>query len=221
MRTAGKILVLTLLCVAGTTACERPEPRATERVADQKAVDKTVAVLKEADSEESKPAEMGQDEFARIGAANAEIAATGDSEISGIVRFTPDEGESRMRVDVLIEGLNPGMHGFHIHSEPDCGNEGKSAGGHFNPYEVAHGSPNSERQHVGDLGNITADQDGKVETTITTEQLAFTGSNNILHRAVVVHADKDDLRTQPSGDSGARVACGVVLPAMDVIAEQR
>ena len=221
MSTAGKTLTLILLCTVGATACERTEPRATERVVDQKTADKTVTVLKEADTEESRPAEMGQDKFARIDVANAEIAATGDAAVSGNVRFTPDEGESRMKVEVSIEGLNPGMHGFHIHSEPDCGNAGKAAGRHFNPYDVHHGSPDSERQHVGDLGNITADQDGKVETTITTDQLAFTGPNNILHRAVVVHADKDDLRSQPSGDAGDRVACGVIRPAMDVIAEKR
>jgi len=134
---------------------------------------------------------------------------TEGNDIRGTVTFTKVEGGVRVIAD--IEGLTPGDHGFHIHEYGDCSSaDGKSAGGHFNPDGNSHGSPTSEQRHVGDLGNILADNDGKAHLDWTDTLVAFSGPRSIIGRAVVVHAKADDLTSQPSGAAGPRVACGVI-----------
>jgi len=139
----------------------------------------------------------------------AVLHPTKGNSVSGIVRFEAVEGGVRVVADVT--GLTPGKHGFHIHEFGDCSSDdGSSAGGHFNPNGMPHSMPSSEQRHVGDLGNIEADKDGKAHLDYVDTMISFSGKNSIVGRGVIVHEKEDDLKTQPTGAAGARVACGVV-----------
>ena len=110
-----------------------------------------------------------------------------------------------------INGLTPGKHGFHIHEKGDCSAaDASSAGGHFNPTGMPHGGRRGSQRHLGDLGNITADKSGIARFAFTDGWITLAGVNSIIGHAVVVHAQADDLKSQPSGNAGARVACGVI-----------
>ena len=112
---------------------------------------------------------------------------------------------------VEMRGLSPGSHGLHIHEFGDCSApDASSAGAHFNPTNHPHAGPADERRHVGDFGNIVADKDGNARLEILDARLALDGPTGVLGRSMVVHANPDDLRTQPTGNTGARVACGVI-----------
>jgi Cu-Zn family superoxide dismutase len=127
----------------------------------------------------------------------------------GVVRF--ETVEHGVRVVADITGLAPGKHGFHIHEYGDCSSEdGSSAGGHFNPAGMPHSMPASEKRHAGDLGNIEADNSGKAHLDYVDAVISFTGPNSIVGRGVIVHEKEDDLKTQPTGNAGARLACGVI-----------
>lgn len=107
-----------------------------------------------------------------------------------------------------VRGLTPGKHGFHIHEYGDLRSaDGSSAGGHYNPEGHPHGGPNDPKHHAGDLGNITADQTGKAIVKVMAKGLRL---HFVVGRALVVHAEADDLKSQPSGDAGGRVALGVI-----------
>lgn len=119
-----------------------------------------------------------------------------------------------MRATVDLRGLEPGLHGFHIHETGDCSaDDASSAGGHFNPQDAPHGSRDGAERHAGDMGNIEADNDGRVDTELTLPGITFAGPTSILQRAVVIHGQEDDLESQPAGDSGDRVGCGVIRSA--------
>jgi Cu-Zn family superoxide dismutase len=112
-----------------------------------------------------------------------------------------------------LEGLEPGKHGFHIHENGDCSApDAESAGGHFNPDGSPHGAPDNpaSQRHVGDLGNVEADADGKAHYERTDQIISMEGDNSIVGKAVIVHAQSDDLQTQPTGGAGPRLACGVI-----------
>jgi len=141
--------------------------------------------------------------------AVAVLSPTKGSSVSGIVTFEAVQGG--IRIVAHISGLTPGNHGFHIHEYGDCSSDnGLSAGGHFNPTMMPHSMPANEKRHVGDLGNIMAGTDGKAHLDYVDSMLAFTGENSIVGRAVIVHEKEDDLKTQPTGDAGGRLACGVI-----------
>jgi superoxide dismutase, Cu-Zn family len=141
--------------------------------------------------------------------AVAQLTAESDSQVTGMVTFTQQPGG--VEVHVHIEHLTPGKHGFHIHEMGDCSaHDGMSAGGHFNPDSKPHGDRLAMARHVGDLGNVTADGTGVVEIVFTDTVIALSGPNSIIGRSAMVHADADDGTTQPSGNSGKRIACGVV-----------
>jgi Cu-Zn family superoxide dismutase len=141
--------------------------------------------------------------------AIAVLYPTKDNSASGVVTFTKlTEG---IKVTSYITGLTPGKHGFHIHEFGDCSSDdGSSAGGHFNPTQMAHGAPTDTQRHSGDFGNITADSTGTAVSEWIDPMITFVGPNSIIGRAVIVHASEDDLRTQPTGAAGARIACGVI-----------
>jgi Cu-Zn family superoxide dismutase len=104
-------------------------------------------------------------------------------------------------------------HGFHIHQTGNCSDPAfKSAGEHFNPDGAMHGAPDSATHHLGDLPMLKADDKGvaSVDATIANATLADGGMHDILGKALVVHARADDYKTQPSGNSGDRIACGVI-----------
>jgi Cu-Zn family superoxide dismutase len=112
-----------------------------------------------------------------------------------------------------ITGLTPNsVHGIHIHEKGDCSApDASSAGEHFNPSGQQHGAP-SASSHIGDLGNITADAQGNAPLNISKAQavLSAAASTSIVGKSVIVHAKEDDLTSQPSGESGDRIACGVI-----------
>jgi len=138
----------------------------------------------------------------------------GDASVTGTVHFEAS-GDSVV-VTGEITGLKPGLHGFHIHEFGDNTNGCTSAGAHFNPLGMDHGGPTDGVRHVGDLGNVTADDKGVAKVNITDKQISLSGSKNIIGRSLVVHADPDDLGkggvelSKTTGNAGARLACGVI-----------
>ena len=146
--------------------------------------------------------------------AVAVLHATKGSEVHGTMTFTKIDGG--IRVVAELEGLKPGEHGFHIHEFGDCSTpDATSAGGHFNPGGHPHAGPDAEKRHEGDLGNITADAAGKAHYERVDTQLSFDGRDSIIGRSVIVHEKVDDLKSQPTGNAGARIACGVIGIAKD------
>lgn len=124
-----------------------------------------------------------------------------------------DDGGVSMRVDVT--GVTPGEHGIHIHENGDCSApDASSAGGHFNPNKGRHGAHTESARHAGDFGNVTAGSNGEIHETVVVSGVTLGSEmNSIVGKAVVLHAKRDDLTTQPSGDSGERIACGIVTLA--------
>jgi Cu-Zn family superoxide dismutase len=145
--------------------------------------------------------------------ATAALKPTQGNKAVGEATFEEDGG--KVHVQVLAQGLKPGQaHGLHIHEVGDCSApDAMSAKGHFNPGSHAHGNPASGEHHAGDLPALQAAKNGhaKLEATIDGVTLS-PGPNSIVGRALVVHADPDDYKTQPTGNSGARIACGVIIP---------
>jgi Cu-Zn family superoxide dismutase len=144
-------------------------------------------------------------------AVKATLEARSGSTVTGWATFTEVEGGG-VKVVVHVEKAPPGTHGLHIHETGDCSDpEAKSAGGHFNPTKMDHAGPMDEKHHAGDLGNIEVKADGTGDLTITSKMIAVTyGPNNVVGRAVIFHEKADDLKTQPTGNAGARLACGVI-----------
>ncbi len=141
--------------------------------------------------------------------AVALLHPTAGNSVEGRVAFT--QAEDGVKVAVSLRGLTPGKHGFHIHEFGDCSAaDGTSAGGHFNPAGEPHAGPGDAKRHMGDLGNVEADASGAVTHEYTDKRASLTGEHSILGRGVIVHAKADDMKTQPTGDAGARQACGVI-----------
>jgi Cu-Zn family superoxide dismutase len=139
----------------------------------------------------------------------AVLYPTQGNKVQGVVTFVKEK--DGVHVVASIDGLSPGLHGFHIHELGDCSSpDGNSAGGHFNPMNMPHAGPVAEKRHEGDLGNLQADASGKAKLAAVDPKLSFEGANSIIGRSVVVHAQPDDFTTQPTGASGPRVACGVI-----------
>lgn len=146
---------------------------------------------------------------AAVTKAIAVLSPTQGGKVQGVVSFSKER--DGVRVEASIQGLTPGLHGFHIHEYGDCSSpDANSAGGHFNPGDMPHGAPTAEKHHAGDLGNLHADASGNAKLALVVAKLSFEGPTSILGRSVVVHAQADDFTTQPTGASGARVACGVI-----------
>ncbi|HTQ78843.1 MAG TPA: superoxide dismutase family protein [Thermoanaerobaculia bacterium] len=132
-----------------------------------------------------------------------------DPNLSGTVHFTQEAGGVHVVADV--KGVKPGQHGFHLHEKGDCSTpDYKSAGGHFNPANSPHACDPTNPRHAGDFGNITVGADGTGHLDITTTGLSFDGPNSLIGKAVILHSGVDDCKTQPTGNSGDRLACGVV-----------
>lgn len=141
--------------------------------------------------------------------AVAVLSPTQGQKAHGEVVFERKPGG--VEVVARVEGLAPGTHGFHVHEVGDCSSpDASSAKGHFNPGNQPHGAREASRRHEGDLGNIAADASGKAEAKLVDRQLALDGPESIVGKAVIVHEKADDFTTQPTGDAGGRVACGVV-----------
>ena len=146
--------------------------------------------------------------------AIATIAPTSDNIVTGMAIFTQDGDQ--ITVTIEIQNASPGLHGVHIHEFGDCSSpDAKSAGGHWNPTDVAHGKWGSDEFHLGDIGNITVGEDGTGSIELTTDLWEIgTGSDiDVVGKSIIVHADADDFVSQPSGNAGARIGCGVIVLA--------
>jgi Cu-Zn family superoxide dismutase len=139
--------------------------------------------------------------------AAATLEARSGSSVTGSARASPAGGGVALHVE--IQGATPGDHGVHIHEKGDCSDpKATSAGGHYNPAAGAHhGGLNTSVRHGGDLGNMQVDSSGKGSLDVTVPGLSV---GEVVGKAVVVHEKLDDLQTDPAGNSGARIACGVL-----------
>ena len=136
-------------------------------------------------------------------------------DVEGIILFIQSPSGGPTLIKGTIKGLEPGEHGFHIHEFGDLSQGCESAGGHYNPDGVDHGD--ITEGHVGDLGNITANESGVAEFTIKAQRVDLIGERSVVGRAIVVHADEDDLgqggddESLKTGNAGDRLACGVIV----------
>ena len=144
--------------------------------------------------------------------ATAQLLPTPGHKTFGEATF--DQTGSKVRVVVFVQGLKAGQeHGLHIHEVGDCGNAAENAKGHFNPSGKPHGSPSHADRHAGDLPALVATTQGRATVQVDVDMISVgSGSGSIVGRALVVHANPDDYKTQPGGNSGARIACGVIQP---------
>ena len=148
---------------------------------------------------------------------------TASSERSAVALLEPTSGNTargkitfaqegdKLFVVAQVSGLSPGGHGFHIHEKGDCSSgDGMSAGGHFNPHGKPHGNPTTVDHHAGDMPMLVADSYGEARLTTEIDGTLGRGAGDVVGKAVIVHKDPDDFTTQPTGNAGARVACGVI-----------
>ena len=142
--------------------------------------------------------------------ATAQLKPTKGNKTFGEATF--EQVGDKVRVVVFVQGLKPGQaHGLHIHEGADCSGDAMGAKGHFNPFGKPHGQPSSAERHAGDLPALKANKPGRANVQIDLDIITLMpGPANIVGRSVVVHAGPDDYRTQPTGNSGARIACGVI-----------
>ena len=143
--------------------------------------------------------------------ATAALQSTKGSKAFGEATF--EEVDGRTRVFVFAQGLKPGAeHGLHVHEAGDCGSaDGMSAKGHFNPFGKPHGDPSSAERHAGDLPALKAGKDGRAKLDVTVDVITVrAGPASVVGRGLIIHAEPDDYKTQPTGNAGARIACGVI-----------
>ena len=142
--------------------------------------------------------------------AVAELAPTAGNNARGTVTFSQKDGT--VLVVAKLSGLTPGSHGFHVHEKGDCSAaDAMSAGGHFNPLGKPHAHPSSAERHTGDMPMLVADASGNATLTTELDVMRRQRRRQRHRRQVrVVHKDPDDFTTQPAGNSGPRVACGVI-----------
>lgn len=199
------------IAALGLTACNKPADTTPEATPAAEAT----AAQPTAESTPDAPPAMTSEAHANQGAA-AELAPTKDSTVKGNVTFSVVDG--KVHVKGAVGGLKPNSeHGFHIHEKGDCSApDGASAGGHFNPGKEDHGSVAATPHHGGDMPNIKADAQGNavVDADVSTNVNIGKGDDfDIIGRGLIVHADADDYKTQPTGNAGARLACAVIKAA--------
>ena len=143
--------------------------------------------------------------------ATAQMEATTGNSVAGVVTFA--KHGDKVLVSGELRGFAPNTeHGFHIHEKGDCSSgDGMSAGGHFNPGDHQHGAFDHAEHHAGDLQSLKADASGVAKFSYESTSLSVgSGPDDIIGRGLIVHQDPDDFTTQPTGNSGARVSCGVI-----------
>lgn len=140
------------------------------------------------------------------------FGTTEDSPISGWIKFFELDGG--VHVFGQLDNVDPGDHGIHIHENGSCADGGKAAGGHFNPHKTDHGylpEDGEEKAHVGDMGNISINDNGKGTLNVYLPDVKFDGPHGIQGLAVILHAKSDDFG-QPTGNAGGRIGCGLIAP---------
>jgi len=143
--------------------------------------------------------------------ATARLEPRSDSNVSGNLTFT--QIGDVVRVTGEVKGHTKGPKAMHIHEKGDCSDDkGMSTGGHFNPHQMKHGGPYDPAKHSGDLGNLNFNAEGVAKVNFTVGDISVSSSkpDGIIGKAVIVHADRDDFKTDPTGNAGGRVACGVI-----------
>jgi len=146
--------------------------------------------------------------------ATAALQPTKGNKAFGEATF--EQEGAKVRILANVQGLKPGQeHGFHIHEVGDCSSgDGMSAKGHFNPHGKPHGNPSGAEHHAGDLPALKADKGGRAKLDALIDGVTLEpGPQSIVGRGLIIHADPDDFKTQPTGNSGARIACGVIKGA--------
>ncbi len=145
--------------------------------------------------------------------AKTELQAKSGSTASGTVEFFK-EGKNVL-IEAKVAGVGPGEHGFHLHEKGDCSApDASSAGGHFNPQHHEHAGPKSASHHAGDFGNIEVKADGSGTMSLVLKgEDAKIALEDAVGKAIILHEKQDDLKTQPTGNAGGRIACGVVEKA--------
>jgi superoxide dismutase, Cu-Zn family len=146
--------------------------------------------------------------------AHADISSTkSDTSGSGRVEFSKkDDGTVEMSLSLNFPKMANKTVAVHFHEHGDCGDEGKGAHGHWNPTNEAHGKWGSAAYHSGDIGNVQLNAEGVGAATVSSDRWTIGGDEktNILGRAVIVHSGVDDYKTQPTGNAGSRIGCGVI-----------
>lgn len=146
--------------------------------------------------------------------SKAIVRLAGNNSVEGVVVFEQAIGGVRMTGS--IQGLKPGLHGFHVHALGDISNGCSSVGSHFDPDHSDHGGPQDSQRHVGDLGNIAADRSGNAIINLTDQKISLNGPNAVIGRSLVIHDNPDDLgrgsdsESKKTGNAGAPIACGVI-----------
>ncbi len=145
--------------------------------------------------------------------ATAQLKPTKGNKVIGEATF--EQVGDKVHVVVFVQGLKPGgEYGLHIHEAGDCSSgDGMSAKGHFNPFGKPHGHPDSPERHAGDLPPLKANKAGRANIQVHMDIITLNpGPASIIGRGLIVHAGPDDYTTQPTGNAGARIACGVIQP---------
>jgi Cu-Zn family superoxide dismutase len=144
--------------------------------------------------------------------ATVQLAPTQGNTASGTLALMPEQ--TGVRLAGTLQGLKPGAQfGFHIHEKGDCSApDASSAGDHFNPGNAQHGHPDGDAHHAGDMHNVTSDAQGNAQVDALADAVSLDAGqpSGVIGRAVVLHEKPDDYATQPSGNSGNRIACGVI-----------
>lgn len=190
-----KVLLLSCILVSAVTACKD-----TKKETDTTTEKETEVIEENVDTTSKK--------------LSVTLSPKSDSNIEGTINFTETNGKVSMVGTVT--GLEEGKHAIHIHEKADCSaNDGSSAGGHWNPTGQPHGAWGDEAgYHKGDIGNITANANGRATVTKTTDEWCIgcgDTTKDILGKAIIVHIGEDDLKSQPSGAAGARIGCAGII----------
>lgn len=220
MRHPAPLLLAALLVLPACATAERAADDALDGLGDVGAAVADAATR----AYEAAQGTLGADRVspdARIAVARV-VGPEGSSSLAtGTVTFV-ELADGGVYVDYDVRGLDPGAHGLHVHENGSCDpadtdgdgtpEPAGAAGGHFNPTDAPHGAPSDSprERHAGDLGNITVGDDQSARGTVEDDVLSFDGETSPVGRAMMVHSGRDDLTSQPSGDAGGRVACGVV-----------
>jgi len=202
MRTTT-MLVAGLLAAASAAGCGGSGGESADSASGEETARDATTERNRTSDRRSEPAGAGY-AFARASLTDAEGREVGE------ISFRESDGS--VQIQARVHGIEPGAHGLHVHENADCaGATFTSAGGHFNPEEAPHGAPEAPAHHAGDFGNILVADDGIGELRLESDAITVTeGDHSVVGRAIILHADADDLTSQPSGAAGARIACGIV-----------
>lgn len=190
-----KIIPLLAVAAALTFACKKKEAETAKPAASPAAAATTAA-----------PAATAAPATAAATKAGGKIESKSGSKVTGTADLAAT-ADGKTAVTVKVAGASKGLHGVHVHDKGDCSDaEAKNAGPHFNPGAGTHGGPTTATHHAGDLGNMTVAADGTGTLTITVPVKL----DDLVGKSIVVHEKEDDMKTDPSGNSGARQGCAVI-----------